>query len=140
MNHEPLEFFPCYIVDMKRSVFSFLLAAVMTLGAGFAFAQDASVNENIQSGFLNVHINQQTTRMDLAQLQKDMSQVGIAFRYDLIEWEADELKSIRMAVRLTDGSMRRAFYETIEEGTDIWIRLEGSGDNRVFCAGANCED
>lgn len=78
--------------------------------------------------------------MDLAQLQKDMSQVGIGFRYDLITWESDQLKSIRLAVRLADGTMRRAYYEAIEADTDIWIRLEGSGENRVFCAGSSCED
>jgi len=97
-------------------------------------------SENIQSDYLNIHVNQSTSRTELAQWQKAMSAVGIGFRYDLVNWVEGELQSIRFAVILPDGTMRRNVVEDIDGETDIWIRLEGSGDGRVFCAGDDCND
>jgi len=97
-------------------------------------------SENIQSNFLNIHVNQATSRTELAQWQKEMSAVGIGFRYDLVNWVEGELQSIRFAVILPDGTMRRNVVENMDGETDIWIRLEGTGDERDFCAGNECND
>lgn len=110
-------------------VLAFLLFTSISLGQ----------SESIQPNQLDIHINQSTTRAELSQMQQDMHAFNIGFRYDLVEWENDQLLSIRFAVRLPDGTMRRNVYEAIDAETDIWIRLEGTGTDRVFCAGSACE-
>ena len=95
-------------------------------------------SEAIQPNFLDVHIDQSTSRAELSQIQQEMQAYNIGFRYDLIEWNEGQLQSIRFAVRLPDGTMRRNVYEAMDAETDIWIRLEGSGEERIFCAGSAC--
>ncbi len=120
---------------MKNVLTSFSLA-VFTLGLSIT----SVAQSEIQSDYLDVHLTQSTTRTELAQLQKDFSEVGIGFRYDLIDWADENLQSIRFAIILPDGSMRRHISESMDAETDIWIRLEGSGSERIFCAGGSCED
>ena len=120
---------------MMQSLNTATLAGAFVLMSTLGFAQ----TEAIQPDVLNVHINQSTSKAELIQIQQDMKAFNIGFRYDLAEWINDELQSIRFAVRLPDGTMRSDVYETIESDTDIWIRLEGSGDDRIFCAGSDCE-
>jgi hypothetical protein len=112
-----------------------------TLVGAFAIMSTLGIaqTEAIQPDLLNVHINQSTSKAELTQIQQDMKAFNIGFRYDMAEWSNDELQSIRFAVRLPDGTMRNNVYETIESDTDIWIRLEGSGNDRIFCAGSDCE-
>ena len=119
------------IKTLNKAAMAGAFALMCTLG----LAQ----TEAIQPNLLNVHINQTTSKAELAQIQQDMRALNIGFRYDLVEWSNNELQSIRFAVRLPDGTMRNNVYETIESDTDIWIRLEGSGDDRIFCAGSDCE-
>lgn len=125
-----------YISNMKNTLYSFGMALLLSGLGSSAWAQSG----DIQPNFLNVHITENSTRQDLAQLQKDMSQVGIGFRYDLVDWVDGKLQSIRFAVLLNDGTMRRTVVESLDADSDIWIRLEGSGEGRIFCAGSNCED
>ena len=120
---------------MMQSLNTATLAGAFVLMSTLGFAQ----TEAIQPDVLNVHINQSTSKAELIQIQQDMKAFNIGFRYDLAEWINDELQSIRFAVRLPDGTMRSDVYESIESDTDIWIRLEGSGDDRIFCAGSDCE-
>lgn len=120
---------------MKNVLASFSLA-LFTLAMSFT----THAQSEIQSDSFDVHITSSTTRMELAQLQKDFSEVGIGFRYDLIDWTDETLQSIRLAIILPDGSMRRHMSESLDADADIWLRLEGSGTERIFCAGDNCED
>lgn len=122
--------------------FAFLLSmALCLLGTSNPMsAQGQSSDATVQPGFLNVHITPNTTRENLAQLQKDMSAVNIGFRYDMVNWVEGQLQSIRFALILQDGSMVRNAYESMEADTDVWIRLEGTGDDRVFCAGDECAE
>lgn len=121
---------------MKKALYTLGMTVIAMSTALTGFGQ----SENIQSDFLNIHVNQTTSRTELAQWQKAMSAVGIGFRYDLVNWVEDELQSIRFAVILPDGTMRRNVVEEMNGETDIWIRLEGSGDERIFCAGDACND
>lgn len=105
-----------------------------------AQAQSDSSTETIQPGYVNVHVTENSTRMELAQLQKNLSAVNIGFRYDMVNWVNDKLQSIRLAVILQDGTMVRNAYEALDAETDIWIRLEGTGEERVFCAGSKCAE
>lgn len=120
---------------MKRTLASFVLAVALCGFQHTAQCQSAT----IEQGTLDIHLNQNTSRDALAQIQKQMSAVGIGFRYDLIDWEDGLLKSIRMAVILPDGTMRRNTYSEIDQSSDIWIRLEGQGAERTFCIGNQCE-
>ena len=120
---------------MKNNLYSTTITGFFVLVTAIGFAQ----SDAIQPDFLNIHITQATSRAELSQMQKDMSAYNIGFRYDLIQWSNDELQSIRFAVRLPDGTMRRNVYEALESETDIWIRLEGEGAERIFCAGSQCE-
>lgn len=124
-----------YLAHMIKSLNTATLTGAFALMSTLGFAQ----TEGIQPDLLNIHINQSTSKAELTQIQQDMKALNIGFRYDLVEWSNSELQSIRFAVRLPDGTMRNNVYETIESDTDIWIRLEGSGNDRIFCAGSDCE-
>lgn len=129
-----------YFGSMKHFAFLLSMALLMLGTANTANAQAQSSDATVQPGFLNVHITPNTTRENLAQLQKDMSAVNIGFRYDMVNWVDGQLQSIRFALILQDGTMVRNAYESMEADTDVWIRLEGTGDDRIFCAGDECAE
>lgn len=125
---------------MKHIAFIFSMVIVMLGINPSAQAQSDAATESIQLGYVNVHVTQNSTRAELAQLQKDLSAVNIGFRYDMVDWVDGKLQSIRFALILQDGTMVRNAYDAMDAETDIWIRLEGSGEERVFCAGSNCAE
>lgn len=125
---------------MKHTAFILSMAMVMLGINPTAQAQSDSSTETIQPGYVNVHVTENSTRMELAQLQKNLSAVNIGFRYDMVNWVDDKLQSIRLAVILQDGTIVRNAYEALDAETDIWIRLEGTGEERVFCAGSKCAE
>ena len=123
---------------MKHIAFIFSMAIVMLGINPTAQAQSDAATETVQPGYVNVHVTQNSTRAELAQLQKDLSAVNIGFRYDMVDWVEGKLQSIRFALILQDGTMVRNAYDAMDAETDIWIRLEGTGEERVFCAGSKC--
>ena len=125
---------------MKHIAFIFSMAIVMLGISPTAQAQSDAATETVQPGYVNVHVTQNSTRADLAQLQKDLSAVNIGFRYDMVDWVDGKLQSIRFALILQDGTMVRNAYDAMDAETDIWLRLEGTGEERVFCAGSNCAE
>ena len=125
---------------MKYIAFLFSMAIIMLGINPTAQAQSEAAAEAVQPGYVNVHVTQNSTRTDLAQLQKDLSAVNIGFRYDMLEWVDGKLQSIRFALILQDGTMVRNAYDAMDAETDIWIRLEGAGEERVFCAGSKCAE
>ena len=125
---------------MKHIAFIFSMAMVMLGINPVAQAQSDAATETVQPGYVNVHVTENSTRAELAQLQKDLSAVNIGFRYDLVNWVDGKLQSIRFALILQDGTMVRNAYDAMDAETDIWIRLEGVGEERVFCAGSNCAE
>ena len=125
---------------MKHIAFIFSMAIVMLGINPTAQAQSDAAEETVQPGYVNVHVTQNSTRAELAQLQKDLSAVNIGFRYDMVDWVEGKLQSIRFALILQDGTMVRNAYDAMDAETDIWIRLEGTGEERVFCAGSKCAE
>ena len=125
---------------MKHIAFVFSMAIVMLGSNPTAQAQSDAATETVQPGYVNVHVTQNSTRADLAQLQKDLSAVNIGFRYDMVDWVDGKLQSIRFALILQDGTMVRNAYDAMDAETDIWLRLEGTGEERVFCAGSKCAE
>ena len=125
---------------MKHIAFIFSMAIVMLGINPTAQAQSDAATETVQPGYINVHVTQNSTRAELAQLQKDLSAVNIGFRYDMVDWVDGKLQSIRFALILQDGTMVRNAYDAMDSETDIWLRLEGTGEERVFCAGSNCAE
>ena len=125
---------------MKHIAFIFSMAIVLLGINPVAQAQSDAATETVQPGYVNVHVTENSTRAELAQLQKDLSAVNIGFRYDLVNWVDGKLQSIRFALILQDGTMVRNAYDAMNAETDIWIRLEGTGAERVFCAGSNCAE
>ena len=125
---------------MKHIAFIFSMAIVMLGINPSAQAQSDAASETVQPGYVNVHVTQNSTRAELAQLQKDLSAVDIGFRYDMVDWVDGKLQSIRFALILQDGTMVRNAYDAMDAETDIWIRLEGTGEERVFCAGSKCAE
>jgi len=125
---------------MKHIAFIFSMAIVMLGINPTAQAQSDAATETVQPGYVNVHVTQNSTRAELAQLQKDLSAVNIGFRYDMVDWVDGKLQSIRFALILQDGTMVRNAYDAMDAETDIWIRLEGTGEDRVFCAGSKCAE
>ena len=125
---------------MKHIAFIFSIAIVMLGINPTARAQSVAASETVQPGYVNVHVTQNSTRAELAQLQKDLSAVNIGFRYDMVDWVEGKLQSIRFALILQDGTMVRNAYDAMDAETDIWIRLEGTGEERVFCAGSKCAE
>ena len=125
---------------MKHIAFIFSMAIVMLGINPTAQAQSNAATETVQPGYINVHVTQNSTRAELAQLQKDLSAVNIGFRYDMVDWVDGKLQSIRFALILQDGTMVRNAYDAMDAETDIWLRLEGTGEERVFCAGSNCAE
>ena len=125
---------------MKHIAFNFSMAIVMLGINPTAQAQSDAATETVQPGYVNVHVTQNSTRAELAQLQKDLSAVNIGFRYDMVDWVDGKLQSIRFALILQDGTMVRNAYDAMDAETDIWIRLEGTGEDRVFCAGSKCAE
>lgn len=123
---------------MKHIAFIFSMAIVMLGINPTAQAQSDAAAETIEPGYVSVHVTQNSTRAELAQLQKDLSAVKIGFRYDMVDWVEGKLQSIRFALILQDGTMVRNAYDAMDAETDIWIRLEGTGEERVFCAGSKC--
>ena len=125
---------------MKYIAFIFSMAIVMIGINPTAQAQSDASTETVQPGYVNVHVTQNSTRAELAQLQKDLSAVNIGFRYDMVDWVEGKLQSMRFALILQDGTMVRNAYEAMDAETDIWIRLEGTGEERVFCGGSKCAE
>lgn len=125
---------------MKHIAFIFSMAIVMLGISPSAQAQSDAATETVQPGYVNVHVTQNSTRAELAQLQKDLSAVNIGFRYDMVDWVDGKLQSIRFALILQDGTMVRNAYDAMDAETDVWIRLEGTGEERVFCAGSKCAE
>ena len=125
---------------MKHIAFVFSMAIVMLGSNPTAQAQSDAATETVQPGYVNVHVTQNSTRAELAQLQKDLSAVNIGFRYDMVDWVDGKLQSIRFALILKDGTMVRNAYDAMDTDTDIWLRLEGTGEERVFCAGSKCAE
>ena len=125
---------------MKYIAFIFSMAIVMLGISPSAQAQSDAATETVQPGYVNVHVTQNSTRAELAQLQKDLSAVNIGFRYDMVDWVDGKLQSIRFALILQDGTMVRNAYDAMDAETDVWIRLEGTGEERVFCAGSKCAE
>ena len=125
---------------MKHIAFIFSMAIVLLGINPVAQAQSDAATETVQPGYVNVHVTENSTRAELAQLQKDLSAVNIGFRYDLVNWVDGKLQSIRFALILQDGTMVRNAYDAMDAETDIWIRLEGTGAERVFCAGSKCAE
>ena len=125
---------------MKHIAFIFSMAIVMLGINPTAQAQSDAATETVQPGYVNVHVTQNSTRAELAQLQKDLSAVNIGFRYDMVDWVDGKLQSIRFALILQDGTMVRNAYDAMDAETDVWIRLEGTGEERVFCAGSKCAE
>ena len=125
---------------MKHIAFIFSMAIVMLGINPGAQAQSDAATETVQPGYVNVHVTENSTRAELAQLQKNLSAVNIGFRYDLVDWVDGKLQSIRFALILQDGTMVRNAYDAMDAETDIWIRLEGTGAERVFCAGSKCAE
>ena len=125
---------------MKHIAFIFSMAIVMLGINPTAQAQSDAATETVQPGYVNVHVTQNSTRAELAQLQKDLSAVNIGFRYDMVDWVEGKLQSIRFALILQDGTMVRNAYDAMDAQTDIWLRLEGTGEERVFCAGSKCAE
>ena len=125
---------------MKHIAFVFSMAIVMLGSNPTAQAQSDAATETVQPGYINVHVTQNSTRAELAQLQKDLSAVNIGFRYDMVDWVDGKLQSIRFALILQDGTMVRNAYDAMDAETDIWLRLEGTGEDRVFCAGSKCAE
>ena len=125
---------------MKHLAFIFSMAIVMLGINPTAQAQSDATAETVQPGYVNVNVTQNSTRAELAQLQKDLSAVNIGFRYDMVNWVDGKLQSIRFALILQDGTMVRNAYDAMDAETDIWIRLEGTGGERVFCAGSKCAE
>jgi hypothetical protein len=125
---------------MKHIAFIFSMAIVMLGINPSAQAQSDAATETVQPGYVNVHVTQNSTRAELAQLQKDLSAVNIGFRYDMVDWVDGKLQSIRFALILQDGTMVRNAYDAMDAETDIWLRLEGTGEGRVFCAGSKCAE
>ena len=125
---------------MKHIAFLFSMAIVMLGMNPAAQAQSDASTETVQPGYVNVHVTQNSTRAELAQLQKDLSAVNIGFRYDMVDWVEGKLQSMRFALILQDGTMVRNAYEAMDAETDIWIRLEGTGEERVFCGGSKCAE
>ena len=125
---------------MKHIAFIFSMAIVMLGINPSAQAQSDAATETVQPGYVNVHVTQNSTRAELAQLQKDLSAVNIGFRYDMVDWVDGKLQPIRFALILQDGTMVRNAYDAMDAETDIWLRLEGTGEGRVFCAGSKCAE
>ena len=125
---------------MKHIAFIFSMAIVMLGITPIAGAQSDAATETVQPGYVNVHVTENSTQAELAQLQKDLSAVNIGFRYDMVDWADGKLQSIRFALILQDGTMVRNAYDAMDAATDIWIRLEGTGEERVFCAGSKCAE
>ena len=125
---------------MKHIAFIFSMAIVVLGINPTAQAQSDAATETVQPGYVNVHVTQNSTRAELAQLQKDLSAVNIGFRYDMVDWVDGKLQSIRFALILQDGTMVRNAYDAMDTDTDIWLRLEGTGEERVFCAGSKCAE
>lgn len=125
---------------MKYIALVFSMVILMLGMNSSAHAQSNAASETVQPGFLNVHVTQNTTREELAQLQKAMSAINIGFRYDMVNWVDGKLQSIRFGLILKDKTRVRNAYDSMDADTDIWIRLEGTGDERVFCAGSQCAD
>jgi hypothetical protein len=121
-----------YFSYMKTAILTTLLA--LTTGFGWAQTAESSV------ATLDLHITQETSRMDLAEMQKVMRVQGVGFRYDLINWQDDLLQSIRLAVRLADGTLENGEFSSLSPETDIRILLIGQGEERVFCVGIDCPE
>ena len=115
-------------------------AGILTVALVLASLAGWAQNSVIAPNSVDLHITQETIREQLAQMQQALQEAGVGFRYDLVAWEDNALQSIRMAVRLADGSMQTAQLEAFNTETDLRILLSGAGEDRVFCVGTACSE
>ena len=121
---------------MKHIAFLFSMAIVM-LGINPALQAQSDGHRNGAAGYVNVHV----PKLDASRISatlKDLSAVNInSATIWWIGWKKAAIDSF--ALILQDTMVRNA-YDAMDAETDIWIRLEGTGEERVFCAGSKCAE
>jgi hypothetical protein len=115
-------------------------AVIFTVALFFASLASWAQSPIVTPNAVDLHITQETSRDQLAQMQQSLHAAGIGFRYDLVAWEGNALQSIRMAVRLADGTLQTTELESFNSETDVRIQLSGTGENRIFCVGTACPE
>ena len=82
-----------------------LLFTLAILGFSFSYMKgQTEATQNANTADVLIEINSETSREDLALIQKTLEPQGIFFRYDNIEWVDGALTSIRMAVKCQEGT------------------------------------
>jgi len=99
-----------------------LLAAGMAAST-FAFAQSDVYVGTVTANLVDITIDQNTTRDQLARMQRDLFEQGITFRYDNINWIEGELVSIHVGLKDAASGISEVFSTEDLGGSTTAIRV-----------------
>ena len=117
-----------------------LLFILAILSFSFSHVQgQTEAPQNANSADVLIEINSETSREDLALIQKTLEPQGIFFRYDNIEWMDGALTSIRMAVKCQDGTMKVSEVVNVTAEMPARFGVSTVEGKPQVCFGADCD-
>lgn len=99
-----------------------LLAACLAVST-FALSQSDAYVGTVTADLVDITITQNTTRDQLARMQRDLYEQGITFRYDNINWIEGELVSIHVGLKDPEKGISEVFSTEDLGGSTTAIRV-----------------
>ena len=106
----------------NMKVRTLLLAAGLGLST-MAFAQSDEYVGTVNETTVDITITPNTTRDQLARMQRDLYEQGLTFRYDNIEWIEGQLVSIHVGLKDPNTSVSQVFSTEDLGGSTTAIRV-----------------
>ena len=100
-----------------------LLMAFGLACSSLAFAQSDVYVGTVTADLIDITITPNTTRDQLARMQKDLFDQGITFRYDNIHWIEGELVSIHLGLKDAESGISEVFSTEDLGGSTTAIRM-----------------
>ncbi len=105
---------------MKTST---LVLAFGLVFSSMAFAQSDVYVGTVSENLVDINITPNTSRDQLARMQRDLSEQGLTFRYDNIEWIEGELVSIHVGLKDAETGVSAVFSTEDLGGSTTAIRV-----------------
>ncbi len=100
-----------------------LLMAFGLACSSFAFAQSDVYVGTVTEELVDITITPNTSRDQLARMQRDLYEQGITFRYDNISWIEGELVSITLGLKDAEAGISEVFSTEDLGGSTTAIRV-----------------
>ena len=117
---------------MKKLALAICFSILSSLGA---MAQMA-----IENNVITVEVSEDSSRNDLLEIRQQLSEHGLDFRYNKVNWIEGQLKSIHLDVLSNDGRSKSFTAMNLAgTGTIKLVYRVGDSTENSFCLGFDCE-